>query len=330
MFADGSNPGVPDLGGRRSSRRPDQGERPPLPPSARYVIAASMTTPVLGPISWAPFWCGPASSSRRSSRKGGLAKGLKRARSSWSTMNIEESSPRSPGPASASSHHPPPSFAIRPGASPSDGFMGAQPENQIKAFNRQARGVRPAPRRSRSALEEAATRAGKATPRARRELFRRRAPSASPRNMVARSRRHGEAARRHRRPRGRQRMLAMAPAGGRRNDRGASRPARKAIELAEAGGVARRLRGACAARCEQDADDPSGPLRFWRLALNARNERVEAAEHWLKSCGATVVGYDDGARSSSWNSSRAPYVGTQGRSHRGGQSSPALLRSSFR
>jgi putative thioredoxin len=172
---------------------------------------------------------------------------------------------------------------------PVDGFMGAQPESQIKAFIDKLGGA-AGPSPIEQALEEAATRAGKGDAQGAAELYAA-VLQREPDNMVA----LGGMAKLHvdiGDLEGAKRMLAMAPPEKAADP--ALAPARKAIELAE---QAAALGDAAELERKVAADPDDHQARFdLALALNARNERVKAAEQLVEIVRRDRSWNEDGAR----------------------------------
>jgi putative thioredoxin len=277
MLADGSNLGGQDIGGGLPA---DLIKDTTTATFRQDVIAASMTTPVLVDF-WAP-WCGPCKQLTPV-----IEKAVREAKGKVKLvkMNIDDH----PSIAGQLGIQSIPAVIAFVQGQPVDGFMGAQPESQIKAFIDKLGGA-GGPSPIEQALEEAATRAGKGDAQGAAELFAA-VLQQEPDNLAA----IGGMAKLHvdiGDLEGAKRMLAMAPPEA-ANDP-ALVPARKAIELAE---QAATLGDADEFRRKVAENPDDHQARFdLALALNARNERVEAAEQLVEIVRRDRSWNDDGAR----------------------------------
>ncbi|MGJ3262389.1 MAG: thioredoxin [Salinarimonas sp.] len=276
MLSDGSN-----LGGGLTDGAPADLIKDTTTATFRDdVIAASMRTPVLVDF-WAP-WCGPCKQLTPVIEKAVRAA---KGKVKLVKMNIEEH----PSIAGQLGIQSIPAVIAFVQGQPVDGFMGAQPESQIDAFIDKLSGA-AGPSPVEQALEEAATRAAAGDAQGAAELYAA-VLQREPENMAA----LGGMAKLHvdlGDLDGAERMLAMAPP--EKADDPALAPARKAIELARqaaALGDAAELES----RVAQDPDDHQARFDL-ALALNARNERVRAAEALVEIVRRDRSWNEDGAR----------------------------------
>ncbi len=244
------------------------------------VIAESMKQPVLIDF-WAP-WCGPCKQLTPVIEKvvkaaGGKVKLVK--------MNIDEH-PQIPGQLGIQSI--PAVIAFKQGQ-PIDGFMGAQPEGQIKAFIERLVGPM-GPGETAELIEAASAAIAAGDPAGARELYAG-VLEIEPENLAAiagLARLHldnGDIE-------GAKGILGMAP-----QDK-ANDPAitalRAAIELAE---QAASLGDTAELEAKVAADPKDHQARFdLALALNARDRREEAVDHLVAIIKADRKWNDDGAR----------------------------------
>jgi putative thioredoxin len=244
------------------------------------VIAESMKQPVLVDF-WAP-WCGPCKQLTPVIEKAVMAAAGK---VKLVKMNIDEH----PAIAGQLGIQSIPAVICFAQGQPVDGFMGAQPESQIKAFiDRVAGPAGPSP--IEQALEEAGRLAGEGDLQGAGELYAA-ILGQEPENLAA----IGAFAKLHvdvGDVEGAKRVLALVPAG-KENDP-ALAGARAAVELAqqaEALGDAADLERRIAA----NPDDHQARFDL-AVALAARGRKVEAAEHLVEIVKRDRAWTDDGAR----------------------------------
>jgi putative thioredoxin len=244
------------------------------------VIAESMNRPVLVDF-WAP-WCGPCKQLTPVLEKvvraaGGKVKLVK--------MNIDEH-PQIAGQLGVQSI--PAVFAFQRGQ-PVDGFMGALPESQLKAFIERLVGPL-GPGATEELLAEADQLAAAGDMGGAAELYAA-VLQQEPENVAALAalvKLHVEVGDLE----GAKRFLAMAPAG-KENDP-ALAGARAAIELAE---QAESLGDTADLQRRVDTDPLDHQARFdLAIALNAGNRRKEAADHLLEIVRRDRNWNEDGAR----------------------------------
>jgi putative thioredoxin len=244
------------------------------------VLAESMQQPVLVDF-WAP-WCGPCKQLTPVLEKvvraaGGKVKLVK--------MNIDEH-PQIAGQLGVQSI--PAVFAFQRGQ-PVDGFMGALPESQLKAFIERLVGPL-GPGATEELLAEADQLAAAGDMGGAAELYAA-ILQQEPENVAALAalvKLHVEVGDLE----GAKRFLAMAPAG-KENDP-ALAGARAAIELAE---QAESLGDTADLQRRVDADPLDHQARFdLAIALNAGNRRKEAADHLLEIVRRDRNWNEDGAR----------------------------------
>ncbi|GGK34014.1 thioredoxin [Salinarimonas ramus] len=276
MLADGSN-----LGGGLPDGAPADLIKDTTTATFREdVIAASMRTPVLVDF-WAP-WCGPCKQLTPVIEK--VVRAAK-GKVKLVKMNIDEH----PSIAGQLGIQSIPAVIAFVQGQPVDGFMGAQPESQIKAFIDKLSGA-AGPSPVEQALEEAATRAGKGDAQGAAELYAA-VLQREPDNMVA----LGGMAKLHvdlGDVDGAEQMLAMAPPEKAQDP--ALVPARKAIELARQAAALGDV-AELEARVSANPDDHQARFDL-ALALNARNERVRAAEALVEIVRRDRSWNEDGAR----------------------------------
>jgi putative thioredoxin len=244
------------------------------------VVTESMTQPVLVDF-WAP-WCGPCKQLTPI-----IEKAVKDAKGKVKLvkMNIDEH-PQIPGQLGIQSI--PAVIAFKQGQ-PIDGFMGAQPESQVKAFIEKLVGpVGPGEAEELLAAAQAATDAGDAAGAS--ELYAG-VLELEPENLAAiagLARLHLDMGDLE----GAKGILAMAP-----QDKAAD-PAiaavRAAIELAE---QAASLGDTAELEAKVAADPKDYQARFdLAVALNARDRREEAVDHLIAIIKTDRAWNDDGAR----------------------------------
>ncbi len=244
------------------------------------VVAESMNQPVLVDF-WAP-WCGPCKQLTPI-----IEKVVKEARGKVKLvkMNIDEH-PQIPGQLGIQSI--PAVIAFKQGQ-PIDGFMGAQPESQVKAFVEKLAGpMGPGPTQELIEAAQAAVAAGDAAGAS--ELYAG-VLEMEPENLVAiagLSRLHLDMGDLD----GAKGILAMVP-----QDKAAD-PAiatvRAAIELAE---QAASLGDTAELEASVAANPKDHQARFdLAVALNARDKREEAVDHLIAIIKADRKWNDDGAR----------------------------------
>ncbi|POR51959.1 thioredoxin [Bosea psychrotolerans] len=244
------------------------------------VVTESMTQPVLVDF-WAP-WCGPCKQLTPI-----IEKAVKEAKGKVKLvkMNIDEH-PQIPGQLGIQSI--PAVIAFKQGQ-PIDGFMGAQPESQVKAFIEKLVGpVGPGEAEELIAAAQAAAEAG--DPAGASELYAG-VLELEPENLAAiagLSRLHLETGDLD----GAKGILAMTP------EAKAADPAiaavRAAIELAE---QAASLGDTAELEAKVAANPKDHQARFdLAVALNARDRREEAVDHLIAIIKADRAWNDDGAR----------------------------------
>ncbi|WNJ90912.1 thioredoxin [Bosea sp. 685] len=244
------------------------------------VVTESMTQPVLVDF-WAP-WCGPCKQLTPI-----IEKAVKDAKGKVKLvkMNIDEH-PQIPGQLGIQSI--PAVIAFKQGQ-PIDGFMGAQPESQVKAFIEKLVGpVGPGEAEELIAAAQAAAEAGDTAGAS--ELYAG-VLELEPENLIAiagLARLHLEIGDLE----GAKGILAMMP-----EDKAAD-PAiatvRAAIELAE---QAASLGDTAELEAKVAADPKDHQARFdLAVALNARDRREEAVDHLIAIIKADRAWNDDGAR----------------------------------
>ncbi|MBV9078997.1 MAG: thioredoxin [Methylobacteriaceae bacterium] len=244
------------------------------------VIAESMKQPVLVDF-WAP-WCGPCKQLTPILEKAVAAAG---GRVKLVKMNIDEH-PSIAGQLGIQSI--PAVFAFDRGQ-PVDGFMGALPESQVKAFIERVAGLMgESP--IEAALAEAAERAAAGDAGGAAELYAA-VLAEEPENIVAiaaLSKLHLELGDLE----GARRFLDMAPPAKATSPEIAG--ARAAIELAEQAGS---LGDAVDLERRLAADPADHQARFdLALALNARNQREAAVDHLIEIVKRDRTWNEDGAR----------------------------------
>ncbi|MGP9818566.1 thioredoxin [Salinarimonas sp. NSM] len=280
MLSDAMNPG----GGLPESAPADLIKDATTASFREDVIAASMRTPVLVDF-WAP-WCGPCKQLTPV-----LEKVVRAAKGKVKLvkMNIDEHPAYFQQISQALGVQSIPAVIAFVQGQPVDGFMGAQPESQIKAFIDKLSGA-AGPSPVEQALEEATTRAASGDAQGAAELFAA-VLQREPDNMAA----LGGMAKLHVDMgdiEGAERVLALAPP--EKAQDAALAPARKAIELARQAaelGDAAELE----ARVAENPDDHQARFDL-ALALNARNARVRAAEALVEIVRRDRSWNEDGAR----------------------------------
>jgi putative thioredoxin len=249
------------------------------------VVTESMTQPVLVDF-WAP-WCGPCKQLTPI-----IEKAVKDAKGKVKLvkMNIDEH-PQIPGQLGIQSI--PAVIAFKQGQ-PIDGFMGAQPESQVKAFIEKLVGpVGPGEAEELIAAAEAAIEAGDAAGAS--ELYAG-VLELEPENLAAiagLARLHLDMGDLE----GAKGILAMAPEANAAENKAAD-PAiaavRAAIELAE---QAASLGDTAELEAKVAADPRDYQARFdLAVALNARDRREEAVDHLIAIIKADRAWNEDGAR----------------------------------